>query len=208
MVSMDGSGGSTEDTQDEDGTYDSDGSLSNTPNGKTPLGSPRQAADGSIKTPVVVPEVVWENQRVMLGQGDSAVWSPVAFESAGGIAAFYSANRGILGHAISEVVPARLLNKPHLWLKSAWEVDRTLPGCDEEGWIYAGKFGEFDSETGGLSESSLHGEHSSWRMVRRRRVFRKRRIDGSDLSWFQELLDCGYVTVERSLCCCLCGRYD
>lgn len=191
--SDDGSGARNSDAFDADSS----------PSERAPLGSPRPTTDASQKTPVIVPEVVWENQR-LLALGPSAVWSPVAFEQTGKIAAFYSTNRGILGHALSEVVPARLLNKPHLWVTPDWAIDHALAGCDADGWIYATDFSAFDQETGALTAAALEeveqrGDSSATPppelVVRRRRVIRKRRIDGSDLSWFQELLDCRYVSV-------------
>lgn len=190
---------SSDDALDAD-AFDSDSS----PSERTLLQqSPRHNATlDAGQMPVVVPEVVWENQRLLPRSGSAAAdasssfWSPVVFEHMGRIAAFYSSNRGILGHAVREVVPVRLLNKPHLWVTPDWEVDPTLPGSDADGWIYAAGFSEFDRVTGELSEAALHSGSeaaSSERVVRRRRVIRKRKIDGSDLSWFQELLDCRYV---------------
>lgn len=190
-----------EDTQDEENdSTSSSGSTPNTPIGKSSMGSPRQAADGSGPTPVIAREVVWENQRMVFRGGNNPVWTPVTFEVAGLIAAFYSCNRGILGHSINEVVPARLLNKPHLWVTQEWEIDRSLPQCDAEGWIYETSFEAFDQLSGELRASVLQGDgagdrSSSERVVRRRRLFRKRRVDGTDLSWFQELLDCRYVAL-------------
>lgn len=186
---------SSDDALDAD-AFDSDSS----PNERTLLQSPRQASTDGAQPPVVVPEVVWENQRLVprgpSGGGDAPLWAPVLFEHAGRIAAFYSSNRGILGHSIAEVVPARLLNKPHLWVTPDWDVDRSLPGCDDDGWIYAPDFSAFDRVTGGLTEAALRGE-SGERVVRRRRIVRKRKVDGSDLSWFQELLDCRCIEKER-----------
>ncbi|CAI5701588.1 hypothetical protein KXD40_002809 [Peronospora effusa] len=43
---------------------------------------------------------------------------------------------------------------------------------------------------------------SQERVVRRRCLIRKRRIDGSDLSWFQELLDCSTVLHKKRLPTC------
>ncbi|RQM09452.1 hypothetical protein DD237_003552 [Peronospora effusa] len=98
-------------------------------------------------------------------------------------------------------MPARLLNKPH------------FPHCDEDGWVYASSHVDF----GKLEEPHVHREEavkggeqsgtakkteksdamSQERVVRRRCLIRKRRIDGSDLSWFQELLDCSTVLHKR-----------
>ncbi|POM80162.1 Beclin-1-like protein [Phytophthora palmivora] len=167
-----------------------------------------QAARNSLsqqqqqKTPVVVPEIVWERQRLN-NCGDVNVWVPAEFDLMNGIATFTSCNRGDIGQNIADVVPARLLNKPHLWI-SDWEVDRSLSHCDEEGWVYAASYADFGrmdkpriSEEE-LSESKTEDDEAEVanqtetqeRLVRRRRLIRKRSIDGSDLSWFQELLDC------------------
>ncbi|GMF47529.1 unnamed protein product [Phytophthora fragariaefolia] len=170
-----------------------------------------QAARNSIgqlqqqqqKTPVVVPEIVWERQRLD-ASGDVDVWAPAEFDLMNGIATFASCNRGDVGQSLSDVVPARLLKKPHLWI-SDWEVDHSLPQCDEEGWVYAASYADFGrleepraseekeaDDTSG-SEAAVDeqkSETSQERLVRRRRLIRKRRVDGSDLSWFQELLDC------------------
>uniref|UniRef100_K3X838 Atg6 BARA domain-containing protein n=1 Tax=Globisporangium ultimum (strain ATCC 200006 / CBS 805.95 / DAOM BR144) TaxID=431595 RepID=K3X838_GLOUD len=191
------------------------GSSPNTPNGgKNSLGSPGGAGasvgDGTSPTPVIAREVVWENQRMVLGSGGkkSAQWAPVAFEAAGLIAAFYSCNRGVLGHSINEVVPARLLNKPHLWVTKEWEIDRTLAHCDDEGWIYETSFENFDPLSGELREhvvrddAAIENSSSAEKVVRRRRVFRKRRVDGTDLSWFQELLDCSSLLLKKKTPSC------
>jgi hypothetical protein len=81
----------------------------------------------------------------------------------------------------------------------------TLPQCDDEGWIYASSFAEFHTPTlprqsegevvdksGEEAEGAPQeaGSEPQECVVRRRRLIRKRQIDGSDLSWFQELLDC------------------
>lgn len=166
-----------------------------------------QAARSSLsqlqqqKTPAVVPDIVWERQRLD-SSSDVDVWAPAEFDLMNGIAAFTSCNRGDIGQNIADVVPARLLNKPHLWI-SDWEVDHSLPHCDEEGWVYAASYADFGRmEEPRVSEekraerkseedaSELKSESNDERLVRRRRLIRKRRIDGSDLSWFQELLDC------------------
>ncbi|GMF13775.1 unnamed protein product [Phytophthora lilii] len=157
------------------------------------------------KMPAIVPEIVWERQRLETN-GDVDVWVPAEFDLMNGIATFTSCNRGDIGQNIADVVPARLLNKPHLWV-SDWEVDHSLPCCDEEGWVYAASCAEFgkmeDPRVAGEDEaeakpeveaeveaSEKANEPVQERLVRRRRLIRKRRIDGSDLSWFQELLDC------------------
>ncbi|UIZ29874.1 hypothetical protein KXD40_002802 [Peronospora effusa] len=156
------------------------------------------------KTPAIVPEIVWERQRLDYSS-DVGVWVPVKFDLVNRIAAYTSCNRGDIGQNIADVVPARLLNKPHLWI-SDWEVDYSSPHCDEDGWVYASSHVDF----GKLEEPHVHREEavkggelsrtakkteksdamSQERVVRRRCLIRKRRIDGSDLSWFQELLDC------------------
>ncbi|KAJ8552519.1 hypothetical protein ON010_g10027 [Phytophthora cinnamomi] len=155
------------------------------------------------KTSAVVHEIVWERQRLD-GSSDVDVWAPAEFDLMNGIATFTSCNRGDIGQNIADVVPARLLNKPHLWI-SDWDVDHSLPHCDEEGWVYAASYADFGrmeeplvaQETGAQRKSegnAVAGEQKSEanqeRLVRRRRLIRKRCIDGSDLSWFQELLDC------------------
>ncbi|KAE9338849.1 hypothetical protein PF008_g11857 [Phytophthora fragariae] len=177
-----------------------------------------QAARSSLsqlKTPAVVPEIVWERQRLD-GSSDVDVWAPAEFDLMNGIAAFTSCNRGDIGQNISDVVPARLLNKPHLWI-SDWEVDHSLPHCDEEGWVYAASYADFgrmeeprvseekwaeEKNGGGAAVGEQKSEMSQERLVRRRRLIRKRRIDGSDLSWFQELLDCSTLLLKKRLPTC------
>ncbi|CAI5717098.1 unnamed protein product [Peronospora farinosa] len=165
------------------------------------------------KTPAIVPEIVWERQRLDYSS-DVGVWVPAEFDLANRIAAYTSCNRGDIGQNIADVVPARLLNKPHLWI-SDWEVDYSSPHCDEEGWVYASSHVDF----GKLEEPHVHREEavkndelsrtakktdamSQERVVRRRCLIRKRRIDGSDLSWFQELLDCSTVLLKKRLPTC------
>ncbi|RLN97335.1 hypothetical protein BBJ28_00003432 [Nothophytophthora sp. Chile5] len=163
------------------------------------------------QTPVIVPEIVWECQRLdsQGGTDGTALWIPSEFDPANGICAFASCNRGDMGQSLTDVVPARLLNKPHLWVTD-WEVDVSLPRCDAEGWVYATSFAAFDEAQTAVQvedvgeEAAVEAaveeqtdETAQDRTVRRRRVIRKRRIDGSDLSWFQELLDCRYDHEER-----------
>ncbi|KAI9912759.1 hypothetical protein PsorP6_005821 [Peronosclerospora sorghi] len=149
----------------------------------------------------IVPEVVWEKHRLD-NSSDFDIWVPAEFDLMNGIAAYTSCNRGDIGQTIADVVPARLLNKPHLWV-SDWEIDYSIPHCDEEGWVYASSFADFDNmedslvagiETMKDYKPSEVAEQTDAileeRSVRRRCLIRKRRIDGSDLSWFQELLDC------------------
>jgi predicted nucleic acid-binding Zn-ribbon protein len=181
-----------------------------------------QAARSSLsqqqqRTPAVVPEIVWERQRLH-SNGDVDVWAPAEFDLMHGIATFTSCNRGDIGQNIADVVPARLLNKPHLWI-SDWEVDHSLPHCDDDGWVYAASYADFgkmeeplvteekeesgnaDEKAGGDAEDASVEQTettSTERLVRRRRLMRKRRIDGSDLSWFQELLDCRCVVSTRT----------
>ncbi|KAG7388846.1 Beclin-1 [Phytophthora pseudosyringae] len=171
-----------------------------------------------LKTSAVVPEIVWERQRLD-DSGDVDVWVPAEFDLMNGIAAFTSCNRGDIGQNMADVVPARLLNKPHLWV-SDWEVDHSLPHCEEEGWVYAASyadFGEMEEEPRASgeegsgpkaeddvdAEAAEHAEETTQeRLVRRRRLIRKRRIDGSDLSWFQELLDCSTLLLKKRLPTC------
>ncbi|KAG7398932.1 Beclin-1 [Phytophthora boehmeriae] len=155
------------------------------------------------QTPAVVPEVVWERQRLDSCSGHVDTWVPADFDLMNGVAAYASCNRGDIGQTIADVVPGRLLNKPHLWL-SDWEVDMSLPRCDDEGWVYSASYADFgvddnilrygsDEETKEEKDenaSESKNDTPQERLVRRRRLIRKRRIDGSDLSWFQELLDC------------------
>ncbi|KAL3660192.1 hypothetical protein V7S43_014723 [Phytophthora oleae] len=176
-----------------------------------------QAARNSLiqqqqqKTPVLVPEIVWERQRLDDSE-DVGVWVPAEFDLMNGVAAFTSCNRGDIGQNIADVVPGRLLNKPHLWI-SDWEVDHSLPSCDEEGWVYAASYTDF----GRMEEPLVSGEEGAApkeeddsnneaqeqeRLVRRRRLIRKRRMDGSDLSWFQELLDCSTRLLKKRLPTC------
>ncbi|CAH0482036.1 unnamed protein product [Peronospora belbahrii] len=165
------------------------------------------------KTSAIVPEIVWEQQHLD-DIGDANVWVPAESDLMNGIAAFTSCNRGDIGQNIADVVPARLLNKPHLWI-SDWKVDHSLPHCDEEGWVYAASFADFDKmekprvfakeavESGKQSESAAKTDAiSQERVVRRRCLIRKRRIDGSDLSWFQELLDCSTILLKKRLPTC------
>ncbi|KAL4103147.1 hypothetical protein PRIC1_006882 [Phytophthora ramorum] len=181
-----------------------------------------QAARSSLsqqqqhKTPAVVPEIVWERQRIDSSR-DVDVWVPAEFDLMHGVAAFTSCNRGDIGQNIAEVVPARLLNKPHLWI-SDWEVDHSLPHCDEEGWVYAASYTDFGKMedplvSGEGAEPKPEGEEEEEtaqlldetppeRLVRRRRLIRRRRIDGSDLSWFQELLDCSTLLLKKRLPTC------
>ncbi|KUF66358.1 Beclin-1 protein [Phytophthora nicotianae] len=169
-----------------------------------------QAARNSLnqqqhKTSAVVPEIVWERQRLD-NCDDVGVWVPAEFDLMNGIATFTSCNRGDIGQNVADVVPMRLLNKPHLWI-SDWEVDHSLPNCDEDGWVYAKSYVDFGrmeeplvaGEEGteakadeGVKDEDAKTEENA-RLVRRRRLIRKRRMDGSDLSWFQELLDCRHV---------------
>lgn len=166
-------------------------------------------ADGNAvppPQPMVVPEMVWESQCAQESEEDASAWVPARLAPAQGESAFYSCNRGLHGDAISDVVPARLLTKPHLWLLPDWEIDMTLPQCDDEGWIYAASFKDFHTATlprQSEGEAATEGEAvqdpdsaPQECVVRRRRLIRKRQIDGSDLSWFQELLDCRYVSVK------------
>ncbi|EEY60515.1 beclin-1-like protein [Phytophthora infestans T30-4] len=153
-----------------------------------------QAARNSLnqqqqqKNSAVVPEVVWERQRLD-NREDVVVWVPSIFDLMDGIAPFTSCNRGDIGQNIADVVPTRLLNKPHLWI-SDWGIDYSLPNCDEDGWVYAASYADF----GRMEEPSLLD-----RRVRQRRLIRKRRMDSSDLSWFQELLDCRHVDLTLLL---------
>ncbi|CAI5741870.1 unnamed protein product [Peronospora destructor] len=165
------------------------------------------------KTSAIVPEIVWERQRLDYSN-DVGVWVPAEFDLTNRIAAYTSCNRGDIGQNIADVVPARLLNKPHLWI-SDWEVDYSLSHCDKDGWVYAASHADF----GKLEEPYVRGEEaveggkqnrtakktdvtSQERVVRRRCLIRKRRIDGSDLSWFQELLDCSTVLLKKRLPTC------
>ena len=153
------------------------------------------------KTSAVVPEIVWERQHLDISK-ESGAWMPAEFDLMNGIAAFTSCNRGDIGQSIADVVPARLLNKSHLWM-SDWKIDLSLPQCDREGWVYAASYAAFGAIEGlAASEKEVanENEHSSpaagtdaCSQVRQRRLIRKRRIDGSDLCWFQELLDCRYA---------------
>lgn len=181
-------------------TTDADEEEEATQAARSSLSQPQQQQ----KTSAIVPEIVWERQRLE-NSSDVGVWVPAEFDLMNGIAAFTSCNRGDIGQNIADVVPARLLNKLHLWI-SDWEVDHSLPHCDAEGWVYAASYADF----GKMEEPLVSGEEAveddgegetteqtdntlQERLVRRRRLIRKRRIDGSDLSWFQELLDCRYV---------------
>uniref|UniRef100_M4BDY9 Atg6 BARA domain-containing protein n=1 Tax=Hyaloperonospora arabidopsidis (strain Emoy2) TaxID=559515 RepID=M4BDY9_HYAAE len=162
------------------------------------------------KTSAVVPEIIWERQHLDLSK-DGTVWVHAEFDLMNGIAAFTSCNRGDIGQSITDVVPARLLNKSHLWI-SDWKVDLTLPRCDEEGWVYAVSYAEFGKTEGCFvsgEEVADEDEHNSIAassdailQVRQRRLIRKRRIDGSDLCWFQELLDCSTVLLKKRLPTC------
>lgn len=158
------------------------------------------------KISAVIPELVWERQQLDSSSG-IGVWVSAELDLMDGIATFSSCNRGDIGQNIADVVPARLLNKPHLWL-SDWEVDHSLLDCDEGGWVYAASNAHFgsleglvrtdDNETNLKTPEQIEGE----RLVRRRRLIRKRRIDGSDLSWFQELLDCSTLLLKKRLPTC------
>ncbi|KAG3114439.1 hypothetical protein PI124_g6372 [Phytophthora idaei] len=181
-----------------------------------------QAARNSLnqqqqKTSAVVPEIVWERQRLD-NQNDIGVWVPAEFDLMNGIATFTSCNRGDIGQNIADVVPARLLNKPHLWI-SDWEVDHSLPNCDEDGWVYAKSYPDFGrmeeplvvgeegvdpkSDVGVKDEAAEQTEENSQeRLVQRRRLIRRRLMDGSDLSWFQELLDCSTLLLKKRLPTC------
>ncbi|KUF82566.1 Beclin-1 protein [Phytophthora nicotianae] len=160
-----------------------------------------QAARNSLnqqqhKTSAVVPEIVWERQRLD-NCDDVGVWVPAEFDLMNGIATFTSCNRGDIGQNVADVVPMRLLNKPHLWI-SDWEVDHSLPNCDEDGWVYAKSYVDFGrmeeplvaGEEGteakadeGVKDEDAKTEENA-RLVRRRRLIRKRRMDGSDLTLF------------------------
>ncbi|CAI5717070.1 unnamed protein product [Peronospora farinosa] len=106
------------------------------------------------KTPAIVPEIVWERQRLDYSS-DVGVWVPAEFDLVNRIAAYTSCNCGDIGQNIADVVPARLLNKPHLWI-SDWEVDYSLPHCDEERWVYASSHVDF----GKLEEPHVHREEA------------------------------------------------
>ncbi|RQM09453.1 hypothetical protein DD237_003553 [Peronospora effusa] len=67
------------------------------------------------KTSAIVPEIVWERQRLDYSS-DVGVWVPAEFDLVNRIAAYTSCNCGDIGQNIADVVPARLLNKPHLWM--------------------------------------------------------------------------------------------
>ncbi|CAI5701601.1 unnamed protein product [Peronospora effusa] len=67
------------------------------------------------KTSAIVPEIVWERQRLDYSS-DVGVWVPAEFDRVNRIAAYTSCNCGDIGQNIADVVPARLLNKPHLWM--------------------------------------------------------------------------------------------
>lgn len=211
----DGSRSSTDDALEADaeaGESDSEGGASGRGSMAIALalagGRKSATADGGAAPPLlpmVVPEVVWESQSAQESDDSAAVWVPARFAPAQGESAFYSCNRGLHGDAVADVVPARLLTKPHLWLSPGWDVDMTLPQCDNEGWIYAASFADFHTPTlprqsegepvdtagekaeGAPQDADIAPQEC---VVRRRRLIRKRQIDGSDLSWFQELLDC------------------
>ncbi|RLN69136.1 hypothetical protein BBJ29_000718 [Phytophthora kernoviae] len=169
------------------------------------------------RTPAVVPEIVLERQRLDSSSGHVDMWVPADFDLMNGIAAYASCNRGDIGQTIADVVPARLLNKPHLWLTD-WEVDMSFPRCDDEGWVYAASYTDFgmvdeilgsggeeeteEEEGGDEKATEPMGENTQECLVRRRRLIRKRRIDGSDLSWFQELLDCSTLLLKKRLPTC------
>lgn len=158
------------------------------------------------KSAAVVPELVWERQQLD-DSGDVGIWVPAEFDMIHGIATFTSCNRGEIGQNLADVVPARLLNKPHLWV-SDWEVDYSLPNCDDDGWVYAASHEDFEKTDEPFraenEEVDLpNGERlKPERRVRRRRLARRRRIDGSDLSWFQELLDCSTLLLKKRLPTC------
>ncbi|KAL7681293.1 putative atg6/Beclin, atg6, BARA domain, atg6/beclin, coiled-coil domain-containing protein [Plasmopara halstedii] len=158
------------------------------------------------KISAVVPEYVWERQQVD-NSGDVDIWAPVELDPINGLATYTSCNRGDIGQTIADVVPARLLNKPHLWV-SDWEVDYSLPNCDDEGWVYAASHADLNnlekSVSIGEDEVNLQTDKriKCERRVRRRRLARRRRIDGSDLSWFQELLDCSSLLLKKRLPTC------
>lgn len=144
----------------------------------------RGSGSGSGGQPRALAELVWESEEAAEG---AEAWGPARFAPALGVSAFYSSNRGLHGHAVADVVPARLLSKPHLWLSPDWAVDLTLPHCDGDGWIYAASFADFQASA---QDDKQAGHAPQECVVRRRRLIRKRQIDGSDLGWFQELLDC------------------
>lgn len=137
-------------------------------------------SEGVMQSPAVVTEYVWENQRL----GEDSQWSMDALLPDDRVAPFFSCNRGNTGPTIDDVMPTRLMNKAYVWV-SDWEVDHSLAQCDDDGWTYAGSFPDLEAS----ANSSEDGAPQEC-VVRRRRFLRKRQIDGSDLSWFQELLDC------------------
>lgn len=177
---------------------DSDGTESGLESANMAAGrksGPTEGASVAPPEPMIVPEIVWENQVSAAASDDAggvavADWRHAPFSPVEGVAAFYSCNRGVHGDAIADVVPTRLLNKPHLWLSPDWEVDLTLPQCDDQGWVYAASMDVFHAQDAAVEAASSIDDTAQERAVRRRRLVRKRQIDGSDLSWFQELLDC------------------
>ncbi|DAZ99507.1 TPA: hypothetical protein N0F65_005379, partial [Lagenidium giganteum] len=169
--------------------------------------------------PASIAELVWEYQaQVAVAEAsdghDGAAWSVdnLAF-------AFESCNRSARGFMIDDVLPPRLVNKPQVWT-SEWEVDKAVRGCDEEGWIYVSAVDAGDhsvkkrAESHCSSETSAPGSTSPVAVrevgssplpalaVRRRRLIRRRQIDGSDLSWFQELLDCSSYRLQKTTPSC------
>lgn len=137
-------------------------------------------SEGVMQTPAVVIEYVWENQRL----ADDAQWSSDALLLDDRMAPYLSCNRGNTGPTIDDVMPTRLMNKAYVWV-SDWDIDHSVPQSDDDGWTYAGSFKDLEAS----ANSSDDGAPQEC-VVRRRRFLRKRQIDGSDLSWFQELLDC------------------
>ncbi|KAJ0412017.1 hypothetical protein ATCC90586_004563 [Pythium insidiosum] len=135
----------------------------------------------------VISEIVWEYQERHEEdetEDAPAVWTPVPFHPELRLAPFVSANRGTVGLTIEETIPNRLLSKSHLWLSASWEISRSVSQADEDGWVYAPSLDGFRDEKVVAQEDRLR------MTVRRRQHLRKRQTDGSDLSWFQELLDC------------------
>ncbi|TMW58585.1 hypothetical protein Poli38472_010144 [Pythium oligandrum] len=145
-----------------------------------------------LQQPAIIAELVWEHQEQV---GEEAQWTHAP-------APFLSANRGDVGASLEATIPNRLLSKPHLWLSDNWEVDTTLPECDADGWVYAKSFAELPSEMPLPSTIADGALPKNVTAVRRRRFVRRRQTDGSDLSWFQELLDCSSLLLDKKTPSC------
>ncbi|GLE04888.1 hypothetical protein PINS_up013869 [Pythium insidiosum] len=150
----------------------------------------------------VISEIVWEYQERHeedAMEDTDAAWTPVSFHPELRLAPFVSANRGTVGLTIEETIPNRLLSKSHLWLTASWEIDRSAAQADEDGWIYAVSLEALRSEK---DDGATQDDDRVRMTARRRQHLRKRQTDGSDLSWFQELLDCNSLLLNKKTPSC------